>query len=437
MADSEQGGCSPNAGAVTPDPVNRIKGYLRRPDIPEQEFNLALDALGETELKLFGFDYFYFNLLSVFGSKLAIEEIRYLAAECNKRKLRSGWEAWRYLFDLERSCGRASPHLHNWNTGMLHDLLSQGRGLIVCTSHFGPFRHIAFDLRIMGFKVSVGMDSESAAQMKNLSAGIPGVEKKNTQPAEAKFKFGNINVIDVEQDRLATLRLLNALRRNEIVVLYGDGNTGFDGPRGKSNRISLSFLGYVCQVKAGTAQLAVLSGAPVVQIFARKDPERQRPAIAMQLPIEIRPALSALDRKQYIAELTRELYRRMEAYILHDPDQWESACLFHRWRAATAVATPMVVADEKSALQILEQSGAVKLKQERVARIDTKEGQLLVDVNNLRTFQIGGRLQPILQKLYDSALSYSCFQQELAEEQRQDVGKLLCKLHSLEWITPA
>jgi hypothetical protein len=58
-----------------------------------------------------------------------------------------------------------------------------------------------------------------------------------------------------------------------------------------------------------------------------------------------------------------------------------------------------------------------------------------VDVDNLRTFQIGVSLEPVVQKLYDSELSYSFFQ-KVAKEQHDYVSNFLGKLLAMDWIVP-
>jgi lauroyl/myristoyl acyltransferase len=416
--------------------VNRVRSHLRFVDGSPGEFHAAVDALGEEELKSFGYDYYYFNLLSVFGSRLEIAEIRRLAVECNKTKLRSGWDACRYTLDLKRGFIPSFPRLDHWNVRMIQDQLSRGKGLVICTAHFGPFRHVTSDLLMMGYNVTVALDSESSAQMKDLSALVSGTQLHSNPRTEAEFTLGNslFRVINVERSRLATATLLATLKRNEIVLLYLDGNTGFDGPRGQSNRVALSFLGHQCMVKSGVASLAVLSSTPLIHVLATND--KARPRVALQHLFEMNPRSLLLDRQQRVAALTQKIYGQLERLVLRYPNQWESACLLHRWRApATANAQPPA-ATPAEVFRMLEQGGPIRLKSERVVRIGTKDGPLLVDVDNLRAFQIRAGLEPVLQKLYESEFSYSCFQ-DITREHREDVVNLLSTLHSLQWITPA
>jgi len=416
--------------------VNRVKAYLRDLEMPAEEFSAAVNMLREEELNFFGYGYFYFNLLSVFRGKMKVEDIRRLALECNRTKLRAGWEFCSNMIHAKRTGYPHSPGLNNWDMGLLKDLLSRKRGLVVCTSHFGTFRHVITDLLKMGHSLYVGLDGESASQMNGLGMLMEGPDQQSGRPSgvRAEFTFGDgrFRVVDVEKNKLATLSLLAALKRNEIVVLYVDGNTGLDGPHGDKNRITVSFLGHDCQVKTGIARLAVFSGAPVLHLVAANG--AQGPHLAVQHPFDSSTGPSAEEKQQRVMELTTAFYRQMEEVVMRYPSQWESSCLLHRWRVRTAVP-PEAPANPAECLRLLERSGSVRLNTERIAKLETDRGQLLIDVDNLRAFQVGSHLQPVLEKLYRSELSYRYFQEEIAEERRGDIGVLLSRLHSLQWIT--
>ena len=416
-----------------------MKDSLRCVERSPEEFNALLNILGEDELKFFGYDYFYFNLLSVFRDKLAVQEIKRLAIECNKSKLRSGWESCRYVFELTKGYCKPSVRLDKWNSEMLKSLLARGRGLVVATAHLGPFRQITADLLLMGFKVCIAVDGESATQMKNLVGFLKGVQnhtvtsKQQMQGellGEAVFR-----TVDVERNRLATLELLGVLRKNEIVVMYVDGNTGLDGPHGYSNRIPLLFLGRPCLVKSGIARLAISSGAALVHIVARSR-AHQDPEIGLQYAFEVRSGTCVEDRAQQASELTQALYRQMETCVLCCPEQWESACLFHRWRATEPRVATWMARDKTETLHMWRQHGALRLRRERVALVNTKRGQMLIDVENLRTFHIGTAIGPIVSKLYKSELSYDCFEEGMSAQQQENVGELVNRLHSLKCIEP-
>ncbi|MGC2742163.1 MAG: hypothetical protein WA672_03185, partial [Candidatus Angelobacter sp.] len=423
-----------NAAAVL---VERAKACLRNLDLDPWEFHAAIDALEEQELKSFGYDYFYFNLLSVFGATREVAEIRRLAAECNRTKLRSGWAACRYILDLKRGACPLVPRLRNWNTKMLEEALAKGRGLLLCATHFGAFRSITSDLLAMGFSLNVGLDSGSSANMKGLSE-LAGEAQQDNGRAAATLRVGKgvFRVVDVEQNRLGTTMLLAALKRNEIVLLFIDGNTGIDGNRGKSNRADLSFLSHRCLVKAGAANLALLSGASMMHVVALNGSGPQVPEVALQHLFKTASFSSDNKREQRASAITREIYQQLESFILRYPEQWESACLLHRWRAPETQPMEFPTPNTDEVSLMLEQAGPVGLKPERVARVDTGSGPMLVDVSNLRVFQIGTGLEPVLQKLCDSEFSYGYFQQ-VARDRKKEVATLLSRLCSLQWIAPA
>ncbi len=434
----------PNTEA-TESTVARVKIYLRDIYVPIRQFTEAVEELSENDLKSFGSDYFYFNLLSIFGGKMQTGEISKLADTCTRLKLSSGWMHCKYLLDLSRAGSTPSIYLNNWDLDLIRALLAQGKGLIVCTSHLGAFRHIPADLMLFGFKVSLGLDAESALQRKTLHnvimrhAASP-IQFQNGEASlagrngEMSFGGGRIRVLDVEQNKLASIDLVQALRQNEIVVLFSDGNTGLDGPRGGSNREPVTFFGRLCSIKTGIFCLSAASGAPVMHTLALyEDEARTKARVALQHPFLPEQRASEGHREYFIANGIATVYRQLETYIQQYPQQWESGCLLHRWRVAPTSDHPP--SNGRTDIQeILKKGGAVRLNDQRVVPIQAGGTQMLLDVETLRVLGVCSDMWPIIVMLYNSQLSQDYLGSEASQNRRQQIGLFLQKLYRLRLI---
>lgn len=424
--------------------VHRVKRYLRDIYVPASEFTEAVDALSESDLKSFGSDYFYFNLFSIFAGSMQTSKIKKLADTCTRLKLSSGWMHCKYLLDLSRSGKTPSAYLNDWNFDLIETLLAQQRGLIICTSHLGAFRHIPADLMLFGLKVSLGLDAESASQRKNLhnivmshaasgadfQSGAVGSAHGN---GELNFGAGRIRILDVEKDKLASIELVQALRQNEIVVLFCDGNTGLDGPRGGSNRESVAFFGRPCSIKTGVFRLSAVSEAPVMHTLALYEQGASTKA-RVALQDVFAPEQHGRGRENFTVNGIATVYRQLETYIRQYPNQWESGCLLHRWRVIPDSDHPQV--DERNVRQIGKHTEAVRINDKRVIPIRTENSLMLLDVETLHVLGVCSGLWPFIDVLYNSQLSEDYFCEETNRNQRQHIGTFLEKLHHLGWLVP-
>jgi hypothetical protein len=393
--------------------------YLTDFSADAEQIRFRVDALNEDGLRPFNYDYYYLNILSLFGHDRSIGDIRAIAIACAKMRL---WGSWRFLTDAADSrekmrLGEAlTVRLAGWDREMLAALMQQGRGLIISTFHYGPFRYILDDLMAFGFRVVFGLDADSAHSFRKrfrlidpLNAG--GESGENP----IAIGHGSVRIIDVERSQLAGVALMKALRRNEIVLLFADGNCGLDGPRGATNKTSLQFLNCSISVKAGISHLAAASGAPILPVYAV-----DRDAGAHGSPDLFRGQLHcdgvitpgvfrSADRESFAAECMSTLFGRLSELILEDPTEWEGAHVFHRWRARPA-AVPGKQGDHRSAsatdvAACLAGGGRLRLNHTKVACIPTDEGVMLVSVKTLQVFRLARDREWLLAALSGAGVS--------------------------------
>jgi lauroyl/myristoyl acyltransferase len=385
--------------------VERVRAFLRDIGADPREFREALEALDAGGLRRFGSAWYYINLLSVFGRSRSARAIDALAASCQRMKLWGGWENCRMLLELNSSGGLSNgdpriPVLDGWDQRGLRALLSGGKGLVVCTSHFGASRYVALDLAGMGFDVSLALDGESFRQVNGALAF--GDEERQRHPRVwTRVGRGRVRPLDVEGQKLASLSLAGALRRGEIVVFFFDGNLGLDGAWGGGNRRETAFLGRQVAVKVGFAHLAAAVGAPVLSAIAVRDLDRFG-HVECQGPMLPPRDSSEAGCETFAGQVVSALYGQLERLVLEQPAQWESACLLHRWRRPAADG-PAGEVPKETLEAALARGRNLRLDLRRAALVETPSGPVVVDAERLRIIPIAAPALSAIEALFTTA----------------------------------
>jgi KDO2-lipid IV(A) lauroyltransferase len=113
--------------------------------------------------------------------------------------------------------------------------------------------------------------------------------------------------------------VLEALRRNEVVVLLMDQNTIKGGE-------FVPFFGRLAATVTGPAVFALRTGAPLIPAFVQRQPDDTH--IGRFLG-PVTPARTG-DREQDVRALTAQLTAIIECQIRADPTQW--FWIHDRWR---------------------------------------------------------------------------------------------------------
>jgi lauroyl/myristoyl acyltransferase len=369
---------STNLGAA------RLRACLRDLTVEPEEFRSLLENAQVEELCSFGWDWYYLNLLSALSRTMSPSNIKDIASACNRLKLWGGWEHCRFL--LKRKTSRrdkehVTPVLKGWNSELLETLRSAHAGIVICTAHFGASRYVTWDLAALGYTVTLALDSESYGQIRRVLSATCSIGPTCTD--WIPFGRGRVRLLDVEADIMASTRAVSALRRNEIVVFFFDGNTGFDGPLGKANRCSLVFLGHEVSVKSGIAHIARVTGAPLVSAIAERDGECFG-RVHLGVPVckeeqDLNPS--------GLSEIVKPLYEDLEWHVQRLPEQWEGACLFHRWRRPRPTP-PSSRLDTDPFFDLDRNEVVFSLNPSRYVLVRTVTGPALVDSEDLRCFPV-------------------------------------------------
>ena len=197
---------------------------------------------------------------------------------------------------------------HRSGSRPLDDALAAGTGAILVSPHLGNWELGGLGLAEMGYRLNVMTFREPDDKVNELreqfrserGIGIIYVDRHDTSP-------------------LAIIEAVNALRRNEIVVLLGERD-------GSSHTIRLDFFGRPADIPVGAAYLALASGAPVIPVFVPLEGDRY--STFMEEPIYFQGKHG--DHAAVIREGTDRLLRVFESYIRRYPDQWYN--FFPYWR---------------------------------------------------------------------------------------------------------
>ena len=195
---------------------------------------------------------------------------------------------------LFRLIGRRSP------SRPLDDALAAGTGAILVSPHLGNWELGGLGLAEMGYRLNV--------------MTYPEPDEKVNAARERVRRERGIGFIYVDREDtspLAVIEAVNALRRNEVVVLLGDRD-------GSSNTVTVDFFGRPTAIPAGAAHLALVTGAPIIPVFVPA--EGWTYATLMAEPIHVRGRRG--ENSAAIADGTQRLVRVFESYIRRYPDQW-------------------------------------------------------------------------------------------------------------------
>lgn len=187
------------------------------------------------------------------------------------------------------------------NPEPLERALVAGSGAILISPHLGTWELGGLGLADLGYRVNVLTYREPDEQV-------------NEQRRRIREERG-IGVIYVDRDDtspLAIIEAVNALRRNEIVCLIGDRD-------GSSNTVTVPFFDRPTPLPAGSAHLALATGAPVIPVFVVLEHDG-RYATLMEEPIYFQ-AIPGHNREVLQQGMTR-LVAVFERYIRQYPDQW-------------------------------------------------------------------------------------------------------------------
>lgn len=179
---------------------------------------------------------------------------------------------------------------------------ASGRVLLL-TAHLGNWEMLSAAHRLMPYALSVVVRPLDVPALDALTAAL-------------RRKTG-VELID---KRGASRSVLEALRGGRMVGILMDQNAT------RREAVFVPFFGCPASTSRGLALLALRTGAPVVPVFARREPDgRHRVVFEPALP---RPATN--DPELAVVELTAQCNEAIERAVRRAPEQW--LWIHDRWR---------------------------------------------------------------------------------------------------------
>jgi KDO2-lipid IV(A) lauroyltransferase len=177
---------------------------------------------------------------------------------------------------------------------------AQGRGVLILTAHYGNWELLAAAHGLTGLPLSIVIRPLDHPLLDDLAARF-----RRRSGAELIIK------------RQAVREVLQALRRQRMVGVLLDQNAT------RAEGVFVPFFGVPASTSKGLAVLALRTGAPVVPVFLRRDPDRRGHRMDVGAPI---PPPTDGDVATYTATFNQVL----EAAIRRAPEQW--LWMHARWR---------------------------------------------------------------------------------------------------------
>lgn len=184
---------------------------------------------------------------------------------------------------------------------------AHGRGVFILTAHFGNWELLAAAHGLTGVPLSIVTRPLDHPLLEDLAS-----------------RFRRRSGAELIVKRQAVREVLSALRRQRMVGILLDQNAT------RAEGVFVPFFGSPASTSKGLALLALRTGAPVVPIFLRREPDGRH---CMDVSAALPPPADG-----EITTYTSMFNRAIEAAIRRAPEQW--LWMHDRWRTRPRETVP-------------------------------------------------------------------------------------------------
>ncbi len=184
----------------------------------------------------------------------------------------------------------------------LEEARSKGKGIIICTAHFGNWELLGATLGLIGFPLEVVVRNPDTPVFDNFVAWV-------------RTSSGNRSI----HKKNAMLRLMRALKGNGTLGILLDQNVT------RREGVFINFFGRTACTNKGPALLAAASSSAVLPTFIIRDGLTHR--IVISAPLKL---VNTGDKEKDVIENTAIMTRPIEEIIRKYPEQW--FWVHRRWK---------------------------------------------------------------------------------------------------------
>lgn len=211
---------------------------------------------------------------------------------------------------LEAVCFLKNPHylsnVHIQGEENLKQALSKGRGVIIVSAHLGNFPLISLKLAKEGYTVNVVV-----RPMRDEKAGDYFQELRIEAGVKTVFSYPRRGCVN---------GIINALHRNEIVIIQMDQNFGSGG-------VWVKFFGKLAATPVGPVVFALRTKAAIIPGYIYRE-TRGRHNIELQAQEDI---ILDEDKDKTVLLNAVNLTRIIERWVKKYPQQW--GWIHRRWKS--------------------------------------------------------------------------------------------------------
>jgi KDO2-lipid IV(A) lauroyltransferase len=240
------------------------------------------------------------NLAFAFGNEKTPLEIRRIARGVFENLAKNGFELVQFPKIDKRNIHKLATLVGREN---LDAGYARGKGIVVITAHFGNWELMAATLRLN--------------DCPGVTIGRRIYFHKYDKLLNYFRKVHDVNVIYRDD---SPRKMLKVLKENRIVGVVADQDV--DSVEG----IFVDFFGRPAYTPAGPVGLARASGAALIPVLIRREPDDRHTVIA-EKPIEL---ADTGDKEKDLVENTKRWSSIIESYIKRYPEQW--VWMHKRWK---------------------------------------------------------------------------------------------------------
>jgi KDO2-lipid IV(A) lauroyltransferase len=184
----------------------------------------------------------------------------------------------------------------------LEKALAKGKGVLLVTAHLGNWELLAAALAA---RVPAGAVAQK-------------IYDSRFDSLITDFRENHLGVSMIKRG-MALRGILEALKKNQLVIVLCDQDSGKDG-------VFVPFFGRSAWTQSGTARIALKTGAALVPAFMVRGEDG---LFEMRVEKEI-PLPSGADMEKKVLETVRRYTEVIESFVRAYPDQW--VWMHERWR---------------------------------------------------------------------------------------------------------